>query len=56
MSERQLNELTNLGELFSDSTNVIVANVGKVPFLVLSLDRITLAVNDRVLCDLCECV
>jgi len=41
MPKRQLNHLTNLGELFPHSTNVVISNVFGL-FFVISVDGITL--------------
>jgi hypothetical protein len=51
MAERQLDQLTDLSHLFPATTNVIVTDFIEVTLLVLSLDGLTLAVNNCVLCD-----
>jgi hypothetical protein len=49
MTERQLDQFTNLSHLLAASTNIIIANLVEVSLLVLSLDGLTLAVNNCVL-------
>jgi hypothetical protein len=51
MSERKLNHLSDLGHLLSASTNVIITNLVEVVLFLVSLDRLTLAVNNSILCD-----
>jgi hypothetical protein len=51
VAERQLNQFTDLSHLFPAATNIIVANLVQVALLILSLDGLTLAVNNRVLCN-----
>jgi len=41
MSQRELNHLTNLRELFTDATNIIISNIFGL-FFVVTVDRITL--------------
>jgi hypothetical protein len=50
MSERKLDHFSDLGHLLSASTNVIVANLVEVVLLLISLNRLALAVNDGILC------
>jgi hypothetical protein len=49
MTERQLDQFTDLSHLLAASTNIIVANLVEVALLILSLDGLTLAVNNCVL-------
>lgn len=44
MPQGQLNQLTDLGHLLADATNIVVPNLIQ-PFLFLTLDRLALAVN-----------
>lgn len=51
MTEGKFNEFTNLSELFSATSDVVVSNVGQVVLFIFSLDGFSLGVNDSVLCD-----
>mmetsp|Transcript_20839 Transcript_20839/g.84851 ORF Transcript_20839/g.84851 Transcript_20839/m.84851 type:complete len:319 (-) Transcript_20839:229-1185(-) len=50
VTQRELDQLTNLCQLLPHSTNVIVPDVIK-PFFILPPNGITLAVDDRIGCD-----
>ena len=50
MSEWKLHKLPNLCHLFPASTNIIVSNLIQISLLILSLNRLTLAVDDGILC------
>jgi hypothetical protein len=49
VTERELDQLADLGHLLAASSNVIVSDVSKVGLLILALDRLALAVNHSVL-------
>jgi hypothetical protein len=51
MAEWQLYQLTDLRELLSTSSNIIVTDLVEVVLLVLTVERITLAKDDSVLCN-----
>ena len=42
MTKGQLNKFTNLGHLFSASTDIIVADISKIGFFIFTLDGISL--------------
>jgi len=47
VSQRQLNNLADLGKLFAHTTNIVIANVIEA-LLVVALDRLALAKDDCV--------
>lgn len=49
MTEGKFNKLTNLSHLLATATDIVVTNIVKVGFLVLTLDGVTLSVNDSIL-------
>jgi hypothetical protein len=49
MPQGQLNKLTNLSHLLPAATDIVVANLVKVALLVLTLYRLTFAVDDGIL-------
>jgi hypothetical protein len=49
VAQRQLDQFTDLSHLLAATTNIIVANLVEVTLLILSLDGLTLAVNNCVL-------
>lgn len=51
VTQRKLNHLADLSHLFPAATNVIVANLVEIVLLILALNRLSLAVDDCVLCD-----
>lgn len=51
MAQRQLNELTDLSHLLAAATNVVVADICEIAFLIFTLDGLALGVNDSVLGD-----
>lgn len=51
MAERKLDQLTNLRHLFPAATNVIVSNLIQVTLFVFSLDGLSFAMDDRILCN-----
>lgn len=51
MSKRKFNQLSNLGHLFPAASNVVVSNFVQVSFLVLTVERLALAMDDGVLSD-----
>lgn len=51
MSQRKFHHLSDLSHLFPASSDIIVTNIGKVCLFVLSLDGITLGVDDGILCN-----
>jgi hypothetical protein len=51
MTERELDELADLGHLLAAAANVVVTNVGEVALLVLALDGLALVVDDGILGD-----
>jgi hypothetical protein len=42
MTERELDKFTDLSHLLATSTNVIITDISKIRFFVLSLDRVSL--------------
>jgi hypothetical protein len=51
MSERKLDQLTNLRHLFPATTNIIVSNLIQITLFVFSLNGLSFAMDDRVLCN-----
>jgi len=51
MSQRQFDQLANLGHLLSAATNVIVADFVEVALLIFTLNGLAFAVDDGVLGD-----
>lgn len=49
VAKRQLDKLSDLGHLLPATSNVVVTDVGEVVLLVLSLDGVTLSVDDSIL-------
>jgi hypothetical protein len=51
MTQRQLDQLTDLCHLLSATTDIVITDLVQVALFILPLDRLTLAVDDGILCD-----
>lgn len=51
MTKGELDQLADLSHLLAASTNIVIADIGKIALLVLSLDQLALGVDDCILCD-----
>jgi hypothetical protein len=49
MTQRQLDQFTDLSHLLAATTNIVITDLVEVALLILSLDWLTLAVNNCVL-------